>query len=40
LNHFAKDCRDRITKGHANPLADVEEGTSMKVILEKLHKKR
>ena len=25
-NHFAKDCRDRIAKGHAIPLADIEEG--------------
>jgi hypothetical protein len=26
LNHFAKDCRDRIAKGHAITLADIEEG--------------
>jgi hypothetical protein len=26
LNHFAKDCRDRIAKGHAIPFADIEEG--------------
>jgi hypothetical protein len=26
LNHFAKDCRDRIAKEHAIPVADIEEG--------------
>jgi hypothetical protein len=26
LNHFAKDCRDTIDKGHDIPVADIEKG--------------
>jgi hypothetical protein len=26
LNHFAKDCKERIAKGHAITVADIEEG--------------